>query len=49
MIFSCEIGLLKPDPEIYLDMARRLAVDPAACLYVGDGPHASWRAHPGSG
>lgn len=37
MIFSCEIGLLKPDPAIYLEMARRLKVVPADCLYVGDG------------
>lgn len=39
-VFSCEIGLRKPDPEIYLAAAERLGVEPAACLYVGDGAYA---------
>ncbi len=28
---------MKPDPEIYLRTARQLEVDPADCLFVGDG------------
>jgi len=38
-VFSCEVGLRKPDPEIYLLACRRLGVDPSACLYVGDGSY----------
>jgi putative hydrolase of the HAD superfamily len=38
-VFSCEVGLRKPEPEIYLLACRRLGVDPAACLYVGDGSY----------
>jgi putative hydrolase of the HAD superfamily len=37
LIFSCEIGMMKPAPKIYQAMARRLKVDPGACLYIGDG------------
>jgi putative hydrolase of the HAD superfamily len=35
--FSNEIGIGKPDPRIYLAVCGRLAVDPADCVYVGDG------------
>ena len=36
-IFSFAIGVTKPDPEIYLEALRRLAVAPADALYIGDG------------
>jgi putative hydrolase of the HAD superfamily len=36
-IFSCMVGLKKPDPRIYRLMCKQLAVKPQACLYVGDG------------
>lgn len=36
-VFSCEIGLAKPDPAIYLAAADRLGVDPTECVFVGDG------------
>ena len=36
-VFSCLVGLRKPDPRIYRLAIRQLAVDPAECLYVGDG------------
>jgi putative hydrolase of the HAD superfamily len=36
-VFSCVVGLKKPDPCIYHLACERLAVDPRACLYVGDG------------
>lgn len=36
-IFSCEIGLVKPDAGIYLAATSALGADPADCLYVGDG------------
>jgi len=38
-VFSCEVGLRKPDPEIYLAATWRLGVEPTACLYVGDGSY----------
>ena len=36
-IFSCDVGMKKPDPRIYLLACERLGVQPSACLYVGDG------------
>jgi putative hydrolase of the HAD superfamily len=38
-VFSCEVALRKPDPEIYLLACERLGVDPTRCLYVGDGAY----------
>jgi putative hydrolase of the HAD superfamily len=38
-IFSTDVALRKPDPEIYLLASRRLDVPPEACLYVGDGSY----------
>ncbi len=35
--FSSECGLMKPEPEIYVRTAGALGVDPAECLFVGDG------------
>jgi putative hydrolase of the HAD superfamily len=35
--FSCDEGVAKPDPEIYLIAVRRLAVDLDSTVYVGDG------------
>jgi putative hydrolase of the HAD superfamily len=39
-VFSCEVGMRKPEPEIYLAATGRLGVDPTRCLYVGDGAYA---------
>ncbi len=36
-IFSCDVGLAKPDPAIYHLAAERLGVEPAECFFVGDG------------
>jgi putative hydrolase of the HAD superfamily len=33
-------GLRKPEPEIYLRATRKLGVDPAHCIFVGDSPTA---------
>lgn len=38
-VFSCDVGLRKPDPAIYLTAAEGLGVAPAECLYVGDGSY----------
>ena len=36
-IFSCSVGLKKPDPRIYQLACDRLGVRPEQCVYVGDG------------
>jgi putative hydrolase of the HAD superfamily len=36
-VFSCQVGMAKPDPEIYRAAADRLGADPADCVFVGDG------------
>jgi putative hydrolase of the HAD superfamily len=36
-VFSCVEGTRKPDPRLFSTAAARLDVDPADCLYVGDG------------
>jgi putative hydrolase of the HAD superfamily len=38
-VFSCEVGLRKPDPAIYLFACEQLGVAPAGCLYCGDGAY----------
>ncbi|MBM3315776.1 HAD family hydrolase [candidate division WOR-3 bacterium] len=36
-VFSCDVGLRKPDPAIYLLAAARLRAESARCLFIGDG------------
>jgi len=36
-VFSCSVGLKKPDPRIYILACERLGVKPSECLYIGDG------------
>lgn len=36
-IFSCSVGLRKPDPRIFLLACERLGAAAGACLFVGDG------------
>ena len=36
-IFSCSVGLKKPDARIYLLACERLSVIPQKCLFMGDG------------
>jgi putative hydrolase of the HAD superfamily len=35
--FSSSCGLMKPDPEIYLETAAALGVEPGETMFVGDG------------
>jgi epoxide hydrolase-like predicted phosphatase len=35
-LISGELGMHKPEPEIYLLAAKRLEVDPSACVFVDD-------------
>jgi putative hydrolase of the HAD superfamily len=36
-LFSCDVKLKKPDRRIYELCTQRLGVEPAQCLYVGNG------------
>lgn len=36
-VLSAAVGMKKPDPRVYELACRRLGVEPAACLFVGDG------------
>jgi len=36
-VLSCDVGMSKPDPAIYLLACERLGVEPPDCLFVGDG------------
>jgi putative hydrolase of the HAD superfamily len=36
-VFSCAVGVKKPDPRIYRIATERLKVKPQDCLYIGDG------------
>jgi putative hydrolase of the HAD superfamily len=36
-VFSCEVGLRKPDVGIYRFACERLSVEPEECVYAGDG------------
>ncbi len=33
---SCYLGLAKPDPLVYLEVARRLGTEPSLCLMIDD-------------
>lgn len=37
LVFSFEIGCMKPQAPIYLAACHRLSVSPSGCLFVGDG------------
>jgi putative hydrolase of the HAD superfamily len=36
-VLSCDVGLSKPDPKIYLLACEQLGVEPEECVFVGDG------------
>ena len=36
VIFSCSVGIKKPDPRIYHIACKKLKVKPKNCLYIGD-------------
>ncbi|GAB4539537.1 MAG: hypothetical protein Kow0063_28430 [Anaerolineae bacterium] len=38
VVLSSQVGYRKPRPEIYLEATRRLGVEPARSVYVGDNP-----------
>lgn len=36
-VFSCDVGMKKPDPAIYYYTAEQLGVEAQQCVFVGDG------------
>jgi putative hydrolase of the HAD superfamily len=36
-VFSCFVGMRKPDPRIYLLACEELGIEPAEAIFVGDG------------
>ena len=51
VIFSCHVGFIKPEPEIYAHASTRFGLSPASCVFVDDAPanvegaaHAGWHA-----
>jgi putative hydrolase of the HAD superfamily len=38
-VFSFQVGIAKPDPEIYVEATRRLRVDVSEVWFIGDGSH----------
>lgn len=39
VVASGEVGMAKPDPEIYQHTAEKLDVKPSECLFIDDRPH----------
>jgi putative hydrolase of the HAD superfamily len=35
-LFSCDVGMMKPEREIYQLACKRLGVEPKQCVFVGD-------------
>ncbi|MBB3663915.1 MULTISPECIES: HAD-IA family hydrolase [Prauserella salsuginis group] len=44
LVFSGEVAVMKPEPEIFLLTAERLGVPPEACVFVDDAPGNVWGA-----
>lgn len=42
-IFSCLIGIKKPDPRIYKEACKQIKVPAEECIYIGDGSSAELR------
>ncbi len=38
VILSSQLGIRKPNPEVYLEAARRAGVEPGRSAYIGDNP-----------
>jgi len=36
-VFSCSVGVKKPEPRIYNITIEKMVVEPDKCLYIGDG------------
>ncbi|GAA1234151.1 HAD-IA family hydrolase [Prauserella halophila] len=38
LVFSGEVGVMKPEPEVFLLTAERLGLPPGSCVFVDDAP-----------
>ena len=36
VVVSCEVGLIKPEPEIYQHLCERFSLQPSECIFVDD-------------
>lgn len=36
MVFSCDVGVIKPDKKIYKIALKKLKLEPQECLFIGD-------------
>jgi len=48
-VFSCSVGLMKPDPHIFQLAAQLLNVQPPSCIFVADGMDGELRSAHNSG
>jgi putative hydrolase of the HAD superfamily len=48
-VFSCEVGHVKPEPEIYLKCLELIGLAPEECLFIGDGGSDELRGAQGVG
>jgi putative hydrolase of the HAD superfamily len=39
IVFSCDLGVMKPHPRMYLEACSRMRLNPEDCYFVGDGGH----------
>jgi putative hydrolase of the HAD superfamily len=44
LIFSCDVGLAKPDPAIYRECLKKLKLAPSEALFLDDKPENVWAA-----
>ncbi|GAA1215399.1 HAD-IA family hydrolase [Prauserella alba] len=44
LVFSGEVAVMKPEPEVFLLTAERLGLPPEACVFVDDAPGNVWGA-----
>jgi len=42
-VFSCQVGINKPDPRIYREACKQMKVTSEECIYIGDGSSAELR------
>ena len=38
VIDSCQVGIRKPEPDIYLLICEKLSLTPSSCLFLDDHP-----------
>jgi putative hydrolase of the HAD superfamily len=49
VVISSEVGVDKPDPQIFAEALRQLGVTAGEALHIGDDPEADWSGAAGAG